>query len=76
MPRPVRKRLRLKDIPGGWNVGLPGNPDAPVTVVITADAEEARSRPLASYIGAGRGLYGSPSEVDDDIRASRDEWET
>ena len=31
--------------------------------------------PLSSYIGAARGLYDSPQEVDDYIRKQRDEWQ-
>lgn len=73
--RAIRKTLRVRDIPPSWNVELSGDPDAPVTVVITPP-EAAAGRRLASYIGAGQGVYRSPAEVDEDIRHSRDAWET
>jgi hypothetical protein len=73
-PRTIRKTLRVRDIPSSWNVALSGDPDAPVTVVVTPSSVAA-GRPLVSYIGAGRGIYRSPAEVDEDIRHSRDAWE-
>lgn len=71
----IRKTVRARDIPASWNVRVPGDPDAPVTVVITA-AGGAGIRPLASFVGAGQGVFGSPEEVDRHIRESRDAWET
>jgi hypothetical protein len=73
--RAIRKSLRVRDIPSSWKVALSGDPDALVTVVITPP-HAAAGRPLASYIGAGRGVYRSPAEVDEDIRHSRDAWQT
>jgi hypothetical protein len=68
----IRKKLRVRDMPASW--GVPGDPDAPVTVVITAGAVTG-TRPLSSFIGAGRGVFGSPLEVDQHIRRERDAWE-
>jgi len=70
----IRKRLRARDIPGSWNVRLPGDPDAPVTVVITPGAETGRPS-LTSFIGAGKGVFGSPREVDRHIRQQRNSWQ-
>jgi hypothetical protein len=69
----IRKRLRVRDMPASWAV--PGDSDAPVTVVITAGAA-ASTRSLSSFIGAGRGdVFGSPLEVDQHIRRERHAWE-
>jgi hypothetical protein len=64
----IRKKLRVRDIPASW---VPGDPDAPVTVVITAGAV-ANKRSLSTFIGAGRGVFGSTLEVDQHIRRERD----
>ena len=71
----IRKKLRVRDIPVSWNVRLPDDPDAPVTVVITSEDAARGVAPLTSYIGSGRGAYRSPTEVDEYLRRSRDEWE-
>lgn len=68
----IRKTLRVRDIPASWEV--PGDPDAPVTVVITPGAA-ANRRFLSSFIGAGRGVFASAREVDRHIRRERDAWE-
>lgn len=68
----IRKTLRVRDIPASWAV--PGNPDAPVTVVITPGAAPD-VRPLSSFIGAGRGVFASAREVNRHIRRERDAWE-
>ncbi|MGH6913332.1 MAG: hypothetical protein ACREH3_06455 [Geminicoccales bacterium] len=68
----IRKKLRVRDMPASWAV--PGDPDAPVTVVITAGAA-TEQRSLSSFIGAGRGVFGSTLEVDRHIRRERDAWE-
>jgi len=73
-PRIVRKTLRVRDLPEGWNARVLGEPDAPVTVTIAA-AKAAPARPLASYIAAGKGIYSSASEADAHIRQERDAWE-
>ena len=67
--------LRARDIPPSWNVDLAGDPNALVAVLIEP-APAMAARPLTSYIGAGRGIYRSPAEVDEDIDHSRDSWET
>lgn len=70
--RVIRKTLRVRDIPASWAV--PGDPDAPVTVVITPGAK-ASGRSLSSFIGAGRGVYASAREANRHIRRERDAWE-
>lgn len=72
--RIIRRNVRLRDIPASWKVELPGEPDTPVTVVITPGSA-AGGRPLSSFIGAGRGVFGSPKEVDSHLRQQRDAWE-
>ena len=72
----IRRTVRARDIPPSWNVPLPGDPDAPVTVVIMPGSNAAdNARPLTSFIGAGKGVFGSPEEADRYIRESRDAWE-
>jgi hypothetical protein len=68
----IRKNLRVRDMPASWAV--PGDPDTPVTVVITPGAAP-NLRSLSSFIGAGRGVFGSTLEVDQHIRRERDAWE-
>jgi hypothetical protein len=70
----IRKKLRARDIPGSWDVRLPGDPDAPVTVVITPGAGTGRPS-LQSFIGAGKGAFASPQEVDRHIRQQRNSWQ-
>lgn len=70
----IRKKLRARDIPPSWNVQLPDDPDALVTVVITPSGGAAGERPLMSFIGAGRGVFKSPREADRHIRQQRDAW--
>lgn len=71
--RVIRKTLRVRDMPASWAV--PGDPDAPVTVVITPGTA-ANGRSLLSFIEAGRGVFASAREVDRHIRRERDAWET
>ena len=70
----IRKKLRARDIPRSWNVRLPGDPDAPVTVVITPGTGTGRPS-LQSFIGAGKGVFASPQEVERHIRQQRDAWQ-
>lgn len=67
--RVIRKALRVRDIPASWAV--PGDPDAPVTVVITPSAT-GKVLSLSSFIGAGRGVHASAREADRHIRRERD----
>ena len=71
--RIVRKNVRVRDIPAAWNVRALGTPDTPVTVTIVPSGTRPR-QPLASYIGAGKGVYGSANEADAHIRSERDAW--
>lgn len=68
----IRKTLRVRDLPASWAV--PGDPDAPVSVVITPGAAAA-GRSLSSFIGTGRGVFASAREADLHIRQERDAWE-
>jgi hypothetical protein len=51
---------------------LPVGAEAEVIVVIDAPA---RRRNLVDFIGAGRGCFATPEEVDAFIRQERDRWE-
>ena len=72
--RIVRKNVRVRDIPAAWNVRALGEPDTTVTVTIVPTSSTP-SRPLGSYIGAGKGVYGSAAEADAHIRKERNAWE-
>ena len=74
MARSIRKTLKARDIPPSWNMRVPDDPDAPVTVAILPGASTV-IRPLTSFLGTGRGVFGSPEETDRHIRQSRDAWE-
>ena len=52
---------------------LPPGTAAEVIVMIEEAVEPPPS--LASLIGTGRGLFGSPEEVDAYLREERDSWE-
>ena len=65
--------VKAGDIPKSWQVDLPDDPEAPVTVLITP-AGKPSGRRLVDFIGAGKGVYGSREEADAYIRNLRDEW--
>lgn len=49
-----------------------------VATPLLKELQELRStstRPLTEIIGTGAGLYGSPEEVDREIRNQRDAWD-
>ena len=64
--------VRAGDIPKSWQVDLPDDPEAPVTVLVTP-AGKPSNRRLVDFIGAGKGVYGSREEADAYIRNLRDE---
>ncbi len=39
------------------------------------EPEASREKPLTKYLGAAKGLYASPQEVDETVRRLRDEWQ-
>ena len=39
------------------------------------DSIQKKNRKLSKYIGAGKGIFGSPKEVDKFIRKQRKEWD-
>jgi hypothetical protein len=75
MPRVIHKQVRAGDIPESWDVHVADHPDTVVTVIILPE-RRADTRPLLSFLGAGRGVYGSAEEADRHLDASRDAWET
>ena len=70
----TRKTVKARDIPKSWQVDLPDDPEAPVTVLITPTGK-ASGRRLVDFIGAGKGVYGSREEADAHLRNLRDEWQ-
>lgn len=74
MAQVIRKQLKARDIPRDWDVHIDDGPETLVTVVIVA-GQRVSGRPLASFIGAGQGVYESPEAADRYICASRDAWE-
>jgi hypothetical protein len=70
----IRKTLKARDIPASWRVELPDDPDATVTVTISA-AEEPSGRRLVDFIGRGKGVYGDRAQADAHIRKLRQEWQ-
>lgn len=71
---PTRKTLKARDIPPSWQVELPDDPDAAVTVWISP-APPQGGRRFVDFIGAGKGAYASRDEADAFIRQLRDEWQ-
>ncbi len=44
-------------------------------IVLSDDFIQKKSTNLSKYIGAGKGIFGSPKEVDSFIRKQRKEWD-
>ena len=55
------------------NPALPEGASAEVIVMVETSA--AALPPLASYVGAARGVYGAADEIDRHVRQLRDEWD-
>jgi hypothetical protein len=70
----TRKTLKVRDIPRSWQVDLPDDPDALVTVTISPAGPPASHR-LTDYIGSGRGIHATRVEADAYLRELRDEWQ-
>ena len=71
----IRKIIKASDIPPSWEVDLPDDPDATVTVTISPNGRSGRRR-LTDFIGSGRGVYETRDEADAYIRKLRDEWQS
>jgi ABC-type sulfate transport system substrate-binding protein len=69
----VRRTVKASDIPKSWQVDLPDDPEASVTVLITP-AGKPENRRLVDFIGAGKGVYGTREEADAYLHNLRDEW--
>ena len=59
--------LRSPELPAGTTVEV---------IVLLEPEPEKYSRPLASFIGAAKGNFATPEEVDQFIRQERDTWES
>jgi hypothetical protein len=70
----IRKTIKAREIPASWEVELPGDPEAPVEVIITPLPRRDQRGPKR-FLGAGRGLFSSIEEIDAYIRRNRDAWE-
>ena len=70
----VRRTVKASDIPKSWQVDLPDDPEASVTVLITPVGKPSGRR-LVDFIGAGKGVYGNRQEADTYRRNLRDEWQ-
>ena len=44
-------------------------------IVLPDDSIQKKNRKLSKYIGADKGIFGSPKEVDKFIRKQRKEWD-
>ncbi len=44
-------------------------------IVILDDGAPAKRKPLASYVGTGKGTFRTAQEVDEYLRRERDSWE-
>lgn len=77
MRNAIKQRVTVQ--PGGrievFVPELPEGTTADVIVLETArDEPSVRKTTLSQVIGAGRGAFTSPQEVDQFIRAERDQW--
>lgn len=72
----VRKTVKAREIPSAWDLALSDDPEAPVTGWISSATRASKRRPLAEFIAAGKGVYGSRAEAAVQIRKLRDEWST
>jgi hypothetical protein len=71
----VRKVLTARELPCEWLDGRALAPETPLTVTVELEGPLPRRR-LVDFIGAGRGAFASPDEVDTFIRRERDAWGT
>ena len=71
----TRKTLKARDIPASWQVELPDDPEASVTIWISP-VMAAPGRRLVDFIGSGKGVYASRAEADDHITKLREEWQS
>ena len=69
----LRKTVAACELPAAWREEGRFAPEERVTVVITP-ARAAGDRPLRRFVGAGKGLFASASEIDRHLRRQRDEW--
>jgi hypothetical protein len=82
MATTIKQRVKIKET-GVIEVRsdkLRAGAEAEVIVLLddapSADVPVAPTRTLSSFIGAGKGLFGSSEEVDRHIRGLREEWES
>jgi len=80
MIQAVRKRVRVQagGIVAVQDASLPEGAEAEVIVLLAeaADADETEALPpLESMVGAAKGLFSSPEEIDQYIRDLREEWD-
>ncbi len=49
-------------------------PGARAEVIVLEEAPTPRKRSLKSFLGSGKGCYGTPDEADSFLRRERDTW--
>lgn len=71
----IRQRVTIQ--PGGSiEIHDPQLPDgAEAEVLITVEQPPVAERPLASFLGQGKGCFKDAAEVDAFLRAERESWE-
>ncbi len=76
----MNQALRQKAVvqPGGiieiHSPELP--PGATVDVIVLIDSPPKQTRSLVSFIGAAKGGFATPADVDDFINRERDAWQS
>lgn len=73
-----RERVIIR--PGGFieiqNSALKEGTSAEVIVMIDTAEPDQNQPPLSSYLGKGKGVYGSAEEADRILTSERDAWES
>lgn len=80
MVQAIKKRVRVQagGVVSVQDASLPEGAEAEVIVLLSeaVEAERLEDLPsLESMVGAAKGLFSSPEEIDQYIRDLRDEWD-
>jgi len=80
MVQALRKHVRIQagGVVAVQDASLPEGAEAEVIVLLTEASETEVAEelpPLESMVGAAKGLFSSPEEIDQYIRDLRDEWD-
>lgn len=69
---PIRKIVKVRDVPPSWRLDLPDDLDAAVTVWISP--AKSQNNNLADCIGTGKGVYETRADADAYVHKLREEW--